>query len=261
MTTIILLVSRPQYLELVFAGLELLECDSKQTNLLVIVDGDSELFVTTRNKTEISKFNDRLCVQYKSKDKMKNNDLNHRRRRIADIHNFAKQFIKKSQFIFCMEDDTTFGVGTLTRLLRNYEMLPYAGFIQGSQIGRHGIAHYGAWKVDDIYEPTQIRSLLPSNMSTPWKDHIGECDAGGLFCVLTRAENYMAHDFKPFDSGDLGPDFDYGLELRRQGYRNYTDWGITCNHHVKGGVIKPSNTDTQVVQFIKIENRWRQKTL
>ena len=261
MTTILLLVSRSEYLDLVFAGLEMLNCNAGQTNLLVIVDGNPSLFINARNKTELSKFNERLCTQFVTTQPFKNNDLAYRRRRISEIHNFAKQYIKKSKYIFCIEDDTTFGVGTLQRLLDDFAMLPFAGMIQGAQIGRHGINHYGAWKVDDVYEPTVIESLLPPNISTPWKDSLRECDAGGLFCMITKAENYMAHEFKPFDTNTLGPDFDYGIELRKQGYKNYTDWSIRCNHHTKRGVISPSSTEAQTVMFKKVEQRWRQKTL
>lgn len=265
MTTIVLLVSRPDYLDLVFASLELMNCNATKTNLLTIVDGDNRLFVDARNRTELSKFENRLCIPYDSKDKMKNNDLNHRRKRIADIHNFAKQYIRKSDYIFCVEDDTTFGIDTLTRLMDNYRIVPFAGMIQGTQIGRHGIPHYGAWRVDEIYNPTEIKSMMPPDTNkkwdTSWVQKITECDAGGLFCMLTKAEAYMAHTFKPFDTGDLGPDFDYGLELRKQGYKNYTDWSITCHHHTKRGVISPSTTTTQTVLFKKVEQRWRQKSL
>lgn len=254
MITIVLLVSRPEYLDLVFTCLEMLECDHAQTNILTIVDGDKDLFINVRNRTDFTKFNDRLCVQYKTADKLKNFDLGHRRKRIADIHNFAKKYIKRSDYIFCVEDDTTFGTKTLKKLEQDYQMVPFAGMIQGVQIGRHGINHYGVWTVDDPYEPTQIESQDKGFGITI-------CDAGGLYCMLTRAENYMAHDFKPFDSGDLGPDFDYGIALRKQGYKNYTDWAITCNHHTKNGIVSPKTVDTQVVKFVKIDHRWRQKTI
>lgn len=253
MTTIVLPISRIQYLDQIFACLEYLECNAEQTNLLGIVDGDINLYEIARNKIELSKFNDRLCVQYKAKDKLKNYDIMHRRRRISDIHNFAKQYIQKSEYIFCMEDDTTFRPHTLEKLRHDYSTLPFAGMIQGYALGRHGIPHFGSWNFDEIYEP---RCIVSQNKG---KD-IQETDAGGLYCTLTKAETYMAHTFEPFHDG-LGPDVNYGIELRRQGYKNYTDWTLPCIHHTKDGDIIPNQNISQQVQFIKTEHRWRQKSL
>lgn len=254
MISIVLPVSRPDYLDMVFATLEFMTCDKEQVNLLTIVDGDNQLFVDVRNRTDKSKFKDRLCVQFKDQEKMKNHDIMHRRYRIAKIHNYAKQFIQRSDYIFCIEDDTSFGADTLKKLLKDYAEIPFAGLIQGFQIGRHGINHFGAWKVDDVYEPTVIKSQLRA------KNTIGISDAGGLYCTLTKAENYMAHEFEPFADA-LGPDFNYGIELRKQGYINYTDWSLPCNHHTKSGIINATQQYTQKVQFIKGETRWRQKSL
>lgn len=254
MITIILPISRHEYLDTVFAGLEFLDISMQEVNLLTIVDGDVSLYEKARNYVELSKFNERLCVQYKTKDKKKNYDMNHRRLRIANIHNYAKQYIQKSDYIFCIEDDTTFQPDTLKRLIKNYTILPFAGFIQGLQVGRWGINHYGVWKADSIYDISSITSMLRG-------DGLVECDAGGLYCMMTKAEIYMAHNFQPFNGGDLGPDVDYGIELRKQGYKNYTDWQIPCNHHVKDGIIEPYATDIQQVKFIKVDNRFRQKTL
>lgn len=250
-TTILILISRPHFLDLVFAGLEMLECDPETTNLLGIVDGDQHLYLTAHTKITNAKFNQKLCVQYKTSDKMKNYDMAHRRRRIANIHNFAKNYIKDTKYIFGIEDDTTFAPNALVKLQHDMNMNPFAGLIQGYQIGRWGIPYYGVWQADDIYEPKRMESM-------PKGDGIQTCDAGGFYCFITRAENYMAVDHQPFENNGLGPDVNYGMELRRQGYMNYTDWNIGCNHHTKDGIIRPS-AETEQVTFVKVDNRWRQQ--
>ena len=116
MVTIILFVSRKDYLHKVFVCLEMLDCKSNETNLLVVVDGDDELFVHTRNKVEETKFNQRLTVHYKDGDKMRNYSKAHRRMRIAKLNNYAKQFIQDCRFVMGIEDDTYFPANTLKKL-------------------------------------------------------------------------------------------------------------------------------------------------
>lgn len=89
MTTILILISRTEWLDKIFATLENLVCGVHETNILGIVDGDNELFVMARNKIEASKFNRRLCVQYKAQDKMLNANIAHRQLRISGIHELS----------------------------------------------------------------------------------------------------------------------------------------------------------------------------
>lgn len=246
--TIVLPISRADYLKKVFDCLELQDTRDHDINLLTVVDGH-RIYEQARNLTQQTRFNQRLCVEYKDQDRMKPFNIAHRRKRIAKIHNFAKDKIQDCDYVFLVEDDTTFKPDTLKKLLQNYADLPYAGLIQGVEVGRHGINHYGVWNFDDIYEPTQIKS---SDKQAGLK----ECDAGGLYCALIRRDNYIKHEFKPFEGNGLGPDVDFGISLRRQGLKNYTNWGITCNHHVNSGVIDTTNART--VTFARKDKRWRQ---
>lgn len=237
---------------MVFACLDYLECDVIQTNLLVIVDGSNALFVEVRNRVAQTKFSDKLCVRFTDVENMKNYDLLNRRHRIAKIHNQVKEFIKQTEYVFCVEDDTSYSSNTLKKLLEDYRRYPQAGLIQGVQIGRHGINHYGAWTVDNLKQPTKICSQTRNH-------NLKESDAGGLYCVLTKAENYLAHDFKAYYDA-LGPDFNYGLDLRNQGYKNYTDWELFCEHYGEREILL-SSSRTQQVCFNKEEKRWRQKIM
>jgi hypothetical protein len=247
--TIFMPVSRDQYLDTIFARLEMLDCNKEETNLLVIVDGDEKLFVKARNFVEMSKFNERLCIQFKSNHKIKQFDTLNRRRRIADVHNLSKDYINDCEFIFGIEDDTIFPLNTLTRLIKDYSIYPHAGFIQGVQLGRWGIAHVGAWKVDDIYNIKLIESIsVGSNLK--------EIDAGGFYCYLTRKKEYLAHNYDVFDNNILGPDFNYGVELRQIGFINYIDWSIQTTHKTKKGDITLLNSEVRIAVFRKNGSKW-----
>lgn len=223
------------------------------TDILGIVDGDNSLYVTARNKINASKFRNRLCVKYEATDKMLNANIAHRRQRIANIHNYAKQFIGKPQYIFGIEDDSTFSTYTLSKLIKDYQLHPYAGMISGVQLGRHGIAHIGAWKLDNIYNPTLIQSIDPNK-------GMQDVDATGMYCFLTKSGNYLAHTFGPYEN-TLGPDFNFGLFMRQSGLMNYVDFDVLVDHHTKDETLSVNNKVIQSVSFVRVENRWRQKTL
>jgi hypothetical protein len=231
-------------------ALEELECDSERVNLFTLVDGNADLFVKARNYTEHSKFKERLCVQRKPDSTFRRFDLMRRRLRIAAIHNEAKQYIQACDYIFLVEDDTIIPPHALQKLHRNYVAHPYAGFIEGVEIGRHGIPHIGAWRADDVYEPSKLETLLLG------KD-VEEIDAGGFYCALVKAANYLKHDFKPFGNNDLGPDVDFGIALRQQGLKNYIDWSVRCEHRTRDEVITVANTELKKVIMVREDDNWR----
>jgi hypothetical protein len=224
--TIIIPISRPDYLAQVFAYLELMDCDNNNTNILAIVDGDSDLFVDARNRVTQSKFSNRLCVEYKPPTKDVPGEINPRRLRIADIHNQLKQYIGECDYIFGVEDDTLVPKYALKYLLEDLDLYPHAGFIEGVEIGRRHIPYVGAWKLDDIYEPTLIKSVVPNKEN----QMVVEIDAGGFYCFITSRDIYMSHIFQPYKNNILGPDVDFGTSLREFGYMNYLDWRINCIH-------------------------------
>lgn len=230
-----------------------MDCDKDHTNILGIVDGDNGLYVTARNKIEASKFNSRLCVQYKSTDKMLNANIAHRQQRIANIHEYAKQYIPECDYIWLIEDDGEFKTDALSRLQRVYQVYPFAGIVGGVQLGRHGIASIGAYKLDDIYSPSFIGSVELGQ-------GIEAVDAIGFYCALTKKKLYMKHEFKPFEN-ILGPDTNYGIELRRQGLSNYINYDIPVVHMHKDTKIVPRKENVHKVSFVKIETRWRQRSI
>lgn len=263
-TTIVLPVSRPDFLHRIFAQLDMMPCKREQTNLLVYVDGDMSLFEKARNFVVNSKFRDKLCV-YRKKGLPSVNHIKSRRRRIGQIHNEIKAIINHCDYVFLLEDDTLFPLDTLKKLLKNYAIHPYAGFITGVQIGRWGYTVPGLWKCDNPYNVKQIESCLPKDgetrgIYTQWAG-VEEIDAAGLYCCITKLENYKKGDFEPFDE-ILGPDVSFGLSMRREGFKNYVDWSLGTSHLTKHGEIKLSNTTLQKITFKKREDGgWDQEVV
>lgn len=246
-------VSRIEHIDKIFAILELSDCDKANTNLLTIVDGGPELFVKTRNLTENSKFAERLCIQFPQKTKKSNYSTFHRKFRITEIHNIIKQHIWACDYIIGIEDDTVPPTNFIKKLLKDYSDYPYAGFIEGVEVARWGIPYIGGWLVDNVYEPTVIKSVMPDK-------GIKEIDAGGFYCFITTRDNYVTHNFDVFDRGSMGPDVNFGIELRKQGQLNYIDWSIQCEHVNGDRAFKITNQEISECSMIKNDKGiWRQK--
>lgn len=257
--TIIMPVSREEYLKRVFATLESLRCDMTQTNLLVMVDGDVDLFVKTRNMVEASKFAQRLCV-FRKMGRPDVSAFRRRRKRIAAIHNEMKAYLGPCDFVFLLEDDTVIPPSALEKLLHQYTLYPHAGFISGVQINRWGFNVPGIWKTNNPYAPEIITSQLPLPNEEMQKHPTQEIDAAGLYCMLTKRDFYLQITFQPFED-IAGPDMYYGFELRKLGYKNYVDWSLNTGHATKKGLIEMYNTQLEQIKITKTADGWRTETL
>jgi hypothetical protein len=266
--TIVLPVSREQHLLRVFASLEMLDCDRARTSLLVFVDGDESLFLTARNLVNQSKFADRQCIKGQIEGAKREFSINTRRRRIASVHNACRKLIKPCEYVFLIEDDGVLPATALGRLLTDYLAHPHAGFIEGVELGRWGIPHVGAWRADDVYDMKQLESAMPARREllndagraiglVPDKV-VEEIDAGGFYATLTKYERYAGHEFKPYEGCAFGPDIEWGLELRRHGYRNYLDWTVGVEHLRSDGTsTHPRQTQPLRMTFTNQAGSWR----
>jgi hypothetical protein len=109
----------------------------------------------------------------------------------------------------------------------------------------------GAWRFDDIYEPTRMESAMPGK-------GLEEIDGAGFYCYLTPREYYTSHEYKPYDNAQMGPDLNYSMWLRRQGNQNYIDWDVQMGHiDAKGKTLTLSNTPPQRVIMKRINHQWR----
>lgn len=250
-TTIILPVSRPFFLNKVFAALEFMNCDAENTNLIVYVDGDHMLYEKALHKTMNSKFKIKKCL-FRAKGPANVSSIRRRRKRISDIHNEIKEQIPECDFVLSVEDDTVIPASGLEKLLKDHIKFPHAGIISAVELGRWGFLHVGAFNVDDVYVPTVVKSV-------PLLHGVQEVDATGLYCCLVRFVIYRNHNFEPFEDV-LGPDFNFGLQLRKEGYKNYIDYDIHCHHLTQKGAIIPSQSQIVQVKIEKENGEWGAST-
>lgn len=252
-TTIVLTVSRSDFLTEVISSLELLKCDPAYTNLLCIVDGDIKLYMKVRHLVQNTKFSERLTVQYKNPKPIKRFDYIARRKRIADIHNFARKQVGIAEYVLLVEDDTIVPPDALRKLYKAISIDPAIVYAEGVEVGRWGTPYIGAWNFDDVYEPKRVSSLKYES------EGIEYIDAGGFYCSLIKADVYRNHVFETYES--LGPDISMGLILRQKGYQCVIDWSVPCKHmNIDGSqqrqVLVPS-AETQVVTLErKNKNNW-----
>lgn len=259
MITILLPISRKDYLRPVFNCLIELE-KPLDTELIIITDGNAELERAVDKRLDLLHFK---RIQVLSFGDTPAEDIDSRRYRISAIHNKLRQYIPENcEYVFSIEDDTTYPFDTLTKMLGGYK----ASFIQGVQLGRRNSPYIGGWNADDINEPRNIKSVMPYK-------HVEyeEIDAGGLYCALIDANLYRSHTFEPFDkegTNGLSCDVNFGLYIKRMGGHCFIDWSIQCDHIGDRGSVNLGNTTPEQLTFEKNNGEWkvrrnhdRQKTI
>lgn len=249
MTTIVIPISRSFLLDKLFARLEMLTCDREQTNILALVDGEKGLYKKTLKLVNASKFKDKQCIKVPDLG-VRSSNMAYRRKRIATMHNLAKNYLKPDKYILLLEDDGLFPTNGLAKLLTHYSLNPTAGVIEGLELGRWQSRYIGAWIVDDPYEPSDMHSIEYQ----PGK--FCEIDAGGLYFCLTKYENYINHHFQVYEGNNFGPDIDWTLNLRRQGHQNYIDQSIIIEHYTENGkMFSPKNETPRVISLKRRPNK------
>lgn len=222
---IILTVSRADYVEKVISKIELLECDSNNTSFLCLVDGDNSLYIKTRNLVEKTKYSQRLTVKVNNSGKPPKLNIKERRKRIAYIHNKARQYVNDENYVFSVEDDTLIPPDALKKFLFHMQYAKSTAAITGVELGRWGVPYVGAWKCDDVYAPNKLVSLDNQKITD---NVIESIDACGLYCILIRADIYVNTEFD--SRNGLGPDINMGLEARKNGYDLFINWSVGCRH-------------------------------
>lgn len=248
-TTIVIPVSRPDYLHRIFAQLDLMPCNQEEISIIAYIDGDLQLYEVANNLVVNSKFKEKSCV-FRHKGIPNVGSVKRRRERIAAIHNELKALIKKCDYVFILEDDTLPPLNIFERLITHMSSYPHAGFISAVEIGRWGYPMIGAWTVNDVYDPTVL-------ITVPEGEGVIRVDAAGLYCCMMRYDMYLKHTFKPF-LDILGPDVDMGLELRKVGYSNYIDYDLKCKHLTKRGEMTFDKIDIVQVEIKRTQNGWNQ---
>lgn len=172
-----------------------------------------------------------------------------RRDRIVEMKEASKRYIGDSEFVFGLEDDTIPPPDAYYRLDKAWDA--QTGYVEGVQVGRWGFRMVGAWKTDNIKNPTQIETLIPL------KDGgIEEIDGGGFYCYLTRTDLYKEAKYHWHDEC-FGPDVNYGIELRKKGLKCKIDWDLICGHLTRNGIIRPDTAQIIGVSYRKsADGQW-----
>lgn len=256
MITILLPISRGEYLKPVFDCLNTLERPSN-TELLIITDGNDELQKAVDKRLDSINYKRIQVINFGDKPA---ENINDRRFRISAIHNKAKHYIPENcEYVFTIEDDTVYPPNTLTKILKEFKDSDYTGMVSGVELGRHKTKYIGGWIVDNILDPMKIESIMPKDTDEP-----SVVQASGLYCALIDAGLYKQHNFAPFDKdgkNGLSCDVNFGLWICRKGYFVLFDWSIQCDHIGEKGSVNLGNTKPVQVVFEKHINRWSSRVV
>lgn len=218
--TAILPVSRTQYLDRVIESL--LNQTVVPRNLVVVFDGIDSEYLSVRNRIVQLEGINTVCVV--SRNDSIAHSISERRMHIVNVHNQMREIIADCDWVFSIEDDGILPPDALEKLIKNTTKYDNVGMVTGVELGRWGIRYVGAWRVDNVFEPKNVKSL--ENKAT--EGGVEELDGSGLYCALIRADCYKSHEF--FTNNGLGPDVNMGLYVRQQGFNNYIDWSIHVTH-------------------------------
>lgn len=185
--------------------------------------------------------------------------LFYRRDRITEMLTLMQDTIRKMpeqyEMLFMVEDDTKIEQDTLTKLVVDFDQLTQqkvkVGLIEGAQVGRHGIRMIGAWRTDDLDNPT-LMTTIPYNQNALFE----KIDGGGLYCFITPMELFLAHTFYWHDEC-FSVDVTYGLELRKKGFTNIIDWSVVAGHVDQSGNVLIPSTNCTIAEYRKDGDRWK----
>lgn len=229
-------------------NLKSLNLDWSLVNLCVVIDCDEP-----RISYHLRKMDDKL--KFRSFQIAMNRDheptevrVNVRRQRIAEVMNQLKEMVKKTDgdIVVGFEDDTVFEDLDLRKLYLPLLADDSIGFVEGVQSGRWGVKMVGAWSVDDLVNPTIVETLF---LGSGYE----EIDGGGLYGYACLTELFLAHTFK-WDDEPYGPDVDFGLFIRRKGYKCLVDWDTKFLHNDHNVLIRPENIIK--IRYTKINDNW-----
>lgn len=255
--TTILPISRTKYLDRVLDSL--INQTYKPHSLLVIYDGPDADYIAVRNRIVGLDFAQVLCVP--SKNTSLAYSIPDRRRHIVSIHNQFRELIGDADWVFSIEDDGLLPTDALSRLTNVVKYHKDTGMVTGVELGRWGVPYVGVWLADDVDDTKTITSVENKTNQTPFQ--VEGIDAAGLYCALIRADYYKQHEF--FTNNGLGPDVNLGLFLRREGLKNYVDWGVPITHLTNRDGTEIEIPATDMAKIVRLtllhDNVWQSSSL
>jgi len=182
--------------------------------------------------------------------------INERRKRIVENHTFLTEIVNEEQpdLVWQVEGDSWFEPDTLERLLAHHKKMSMEnanlGYVSGVQVGRHGLYTLGAWQFE---EDGGFHSLDFKAKG------LQSVDATGFYCLLAETDVWLKGT-PHWTNEPYGPDVNFGLSLKNQGFDIFADPELHIGHIYKNGIIKPTSLSTCNVRFFERNNRWEYVT-
>lgn len=180
--------------------------------------------------------------------------INSRRRRIVENHKHLVEIVETTRpdYVFQIEGDGDLPENALEKLLEDIQKLPKkTAYVSGIEVGRHGLYILGAWHFRDDFK--EFRSLDYKLKG------IQEVDATGFYCLLAPRKAWLK-GICDWDMDPWGPDVNWGLSLKAQGYKIYCDMDIKVGHITERGTIRVDNISTENATFTEKDGMWSYKT-
>ncbi len=225
LVTLFIPVTREWTLDRFLPHLDEIDMPFDQTELFFYIDTDDQKIIK-----RIADFVEARKEKYNGSKIMvsgnpapTNTRISIQRQRIIDMKEKSKKAIKGT-YIFGIEDDTLVPKDAFQKLYKNFRENYNIGYIEGVQVGRHGIRMVGVWKQDRLKNPTVQRTMEPALYET-----LEPITGGGFYCYMTLAYLYDKIEYR-FGAECFGPDVCFVNDVLREGYKAYVDWDIKTIH-------------------------------
>lgn len=175
--------------------------------------------------------------------------IHHRRDRIIDLHEQAKELIGKTEHIYSLEDDTFVEPDTYSRLVGR--LREGVGLVTAVEAGRWDIKMVGVWEIEEEDgKPVTVRTKLP-----PAEPIVENIQGAGWYCFITPTALFKSIQRR--SEGECwGPDVCYCYDITRQGFEALVDWSIHCGHLTdKGEMILPDGHIRQL-EWKNFDGKW-----
>lgn len=228
--------------------------DPALTNLCIIVDCDEPYIANMCKKFAEDKGYRSFHVKINSDWHPNEVRLSIRRMRVADVKNQSKDLINLTdgEYVIGLEDDTVFDrdPNWLLRLLETLTFDTDIGFVEGVQMGRWGANMLGVWRFDDAQNPKQVKTLLPISSEDMQKSPLQDITAGGFYGYVTRRDLYLNHEYYTSSAQPWGPDVNYGVWVKQQGYDCFVDWSILFGHKDFSKTLYPDDAKVRLAKIV-----------
>lgn len=224
--------------------------DFSKITLCVIIDIDEPFIRIKLEKMARDLGLNRIWFKFNDENNPNDVRISVRRHRIAEIKNQSKELVRQSTapFVIGLEDDTVFPPTTFKRLVKKFIHNEEVAFLEGVQCGRWGVKMIGAWRFNDLKSLSRVETLMPG-------EGIEYIDAGGFYGYITTRNHYLDHIYYWVEGQPWGPDVNFGIWLRLQGYQCAIDWALSFGHNDHNVILKPDSNISKIV-YNKKDNIW-----